>query len=322
VLLATSLRPAWPRLLLLLLLLAGALARAGLARAAELAEPAGLETRPVGPLAGGATFRLVYAAEEAEAARQVEALLPRAAEAAQRWAPLTAPVTITIHRDHQALESATRRLGFGWMRAWARYSALDLQAPRTWSAGRASDAQLAELLAHELTHCAMYQAAWSPRASAAEHKIPRWFREGMASVTAGEAEDLRAWPAGAATALGAAEPGDAEEAELQYRVAGEAFRLLLAGHGEAPLRGLLAGLGTGLGFAEAFRVHLGVSLPEFEAGVRQRLESAGSRPAAPSSSPASSVTPSPIPTEASALPSATSGRKAFSKPPPSSRSRV
>jgi hypothetical protein len=300
---------------------------------ASAAEPAPRpEERAEGVRAAGAAFTLVYGPEDVDVARQVEAVLARAAASAQRWSRLSAPVTITIHATHERLESATRRAGYGWMRAWARYAAVDLQSPRTWKAGRASDAQVAELLTHELTHCAMYQAGGSR--DPAGRRFPLWFREGMASVTAGEARPAGgADPAGPAAGLAGDLLHDAGAVDRQYQAAGELFQLLQDRFGEERIRRLLQGMGAGLGFPEAFRIHLGVSLPEFEAAVRQgasfgsmgTLGSSGSRPAAPSSSSspsASSVRPSPMRTSASGEPSATSGSMVFSQPPRSSASRV
>jgi hypothetical protein len=316
VLFCHSVRRAW---LAIPLIPALALARGALAEAAPLTAERTELVR-----VGDAVFTLVYGPGDDEAARQVEAGLTQAARAAQRWAPLSAPVTITIHATHELLESATHRAGYGWMRAWARYAAVDLQSPRTWSGGRASDAQVAELLTHELTHCAMYQAA--RRQGPRGRRIPLWFREGMASVTAGE--PLPAGPAGlaeTAAALGVEPAHDAGTVDRQYQAAGEVFRLLVARYGEDRIRRLLCALGAGLGFAEAFRAQIGVSLSEFEEAVLQRAGAAGSRPAAPSSSEASSelkVTPSPMATSVSALPSAVSGRSSFSQPPRSSATRV
>jgi hypothetical protein len=268
--------------------------------------------------AGGAVFELEYEPEDLEAARDVAASLERAALVAQRWGTLGAPVRITIHPTHERLESASHHLGYGWLRAFARSSALELQSPRTWTGGRASSEQLVTLLTHELTHCVMYQAGFSPRA-ARDRRIPLWFREGMASVTAGEAAAVE--PV-AAVALDPRESEDSRQADLQYEAAAQAFSHLLHRYGEARIRGVLERLSEGLGFAEAFEKSIGVPLVAFEADLSQGRASLGSRPAAPSSSPEVLVTPAPTSTSASALPSAASGRNGFVKPPRSSDSRV
>ena len=108
-----------------------------------------------------------------------------AVSAAERWGRILEPVVVTIHPTHQALEAAAHREGFPWLRAWARRASVDLQSPRTWSRGRASDAAMTQILAHELTHCVMYQWSALDR-SRLNRGIPLWFREGMASVTAGQ----------------------------------------------------------------------------------------------------------------------------------------
>ncbi len=50
--------------------------------------------------------------------------------------------------------------------------------------------QVTRLLEHELTHCLMFQRAGGPP-SDPQDRIPFWFREGMATVTAGEGAQ---WP--------------------------------------------------------------------------------------------------------------------------------
>ena len=115
--------------------------------------------RHLDALSSGSTdFVLRYGAQDEDVARQVRSALRAAVPVAERWGALPALVTITIHPTHEALEQAARRPGRAWLRAWARRESIELQSPRTWSRGSASEADLAELLSHELTHCAMYQA--------------------------------------------------------------------------------------------------------------------------------------------------------------------
>ncbi len=232
---------------------------------------------------GKAVFSLQYWPEDAETAEQVKGALQRAVPAAARWGKLSAPVLVTIHPTHQALETAVHREGYGWLRAWARYASVDLQSPRTWSFGRASDAEVAQLLAHELTHCVMYQSAasewtWSNRG------IPLWFREGMASVTAGQ-EHKRARPEAiwrfyadkaardaarpAGDPLTEPEPLYQSESELVYGTAHRAFRFLLDRYGEERIRLLIAGMGEGKGFREAFHQAMGIPLQAFEGDFKR-----------------------------------------------------
>jgi hypothetical protein len=220
---------------------------------------------------GGATFHLEYASEDADAARQVARALALAVPVAGRWGKLGQPVRITIHPTHRALEQAARRLGYAWLRAWARYASIDLQSPRTWSRGSASDAAMAQLLAHELTHCVMYQSAGSEEGWASR-RIPLWFREGMASVTAGEE--------GAAATAGARPPRPADtealaapaalyrdEAERVYSTARDAFRAVLRRAGDDGVRRVIAVMRAGRRFPEAFEQALGIPLEAFEADV-------------------------------------------------------
>jgi hypothetical protein len=61
-----------------------------------------------------------YAPVDDPAARQVERVLRSAVAHAERWARLSAPLTITIHATHAALEAAANRPDHPWLRAWAR----------------------------------------------------------------------------------------------------------------------------------------------------------------------------------------------------------
>jgi hypothetical protein len=244
--------------------------------------------------AGGAAFRVQYWPEDAAAARQVKGALAAAARRATRWGALSLPVLVTLHPSHAALEAAIHREGYGWLRAWARYATIDLQSPRTWSLAGGTDAEVMELLAHELTHCAMYQTAasewsWPGRG------IPLWFREGMASVAAGQ-EYKRARPeaiwrfyrdtAGSGDGLAAGglagelarpagdpltdpEPLYPGDSEVVYGTAHWAFRFLLDRYGEERVRRIVAGMGQGLPFGESFQAAIGIPAAGFEQDFRR-----------------------------------------------------
>ncbi len=238
---------------------------------------------------GNAVVRLQYGPEDAEAAEQVKVALERAVAVAERWGRLSAAVLVTIHPTHQALEAATHHEGYGWLRAWARYASVDLQSPRTWP--HASDAEVEQLLAHELTHCVMYQSVaseWGWRSRV----IPLWFREGMASVTAGQ-EQKRAQPEAIwrfyrdkAAGEGARPTGDPltepgslyqSDSELVYGTAHRAFHFLLDRYGEERVRRLIANMGEGHGFREAFQKAVGIPLQDFEGDFKRYVVSQGSR---------------------------------------------
>jgi hypothetical protein len=246
--------------------------------------------------AGGARFRILHGPEDAGAARQVARALAAAAPRAQRFAPLVAPVTFTIHPSHAALERAVSRPDHPWLRAWARRTAVDLQSPRTFGGLLgARDAAVVELLAHELVHCAMYQRIGGETTWMLP-EIPRWFSEGLASVAAGQghrrgtraelAAALRARLAtgGKPGAEPGAEPGarpgeggasgdpltppDAlqrDGAERVYAIGHHAVEFLLARHGDAAAVRVLDGLAAGLDFAAALEAATGTGPGAFAA---------------------------------------------------------
>ena len=180
-------------------------------------------------------------AEDARAAEQIREALPSAVAAAERFIPLPRSIVITVYPTHEALEAASHRANEPWMRAWARSDTIDLQSPRTWSRGHASDGQMRQLLAHELTHCALFQALGrDPHAAAG---VPAWFVEGMATTSAGQRF----------------EAGD------RYAAADRAFRSLVAAYGEDRVRALLLQMSKRGDFEQAFREIIGVSPAEFEA---------------------------------------------------------
>ncbi len=244
--------------------------------------------------ASGATFRLQYWPEDARSARQVREAIASGAPRALRWGALPTPVTVTIYPSHAALEEATHREGFSWLRAWARYASIDLQSPRTWSFFGASEREVNELVTHELTHCALYQAT-SDEWSWAYRGVPLWFREGMASVAAGQGhrraglDDLRRFyvdpPAGAgdgapgARGAGGAAPGAPDplanpeplyrgESDVVYGAAHWAFRFLLDRYGEGRVRGIARSMRGGRTFSEAFRAQIGLPVEDFEQDFR------------------------------------------------------
>ncbi len=244
--------------------------------------PGGQSARLETVRAGGGVFHLQYWPEDAQVAKQVKLTLGRSAAGAERWGAFSSPVLVTIHPTHEALEVATHREGQGWMLAWSRYASVDLQSPRTWSA---TDTELEQLLTHELTHCVMYQSVasqwtWQKRL------IPLWFREGMASVTAGQ-EHKRVAPGAitlfysrkaagesarsAGDPLTEPEPLYHSDPDLVYATADRAFHFLLERHGEERVRKLIASMGAGNGFRYAFRNAVGISLQEFEDAFRRSV---------------------------------------------------
>ncbi len=255
---------------------------------------------------GDAVFRIEFQPEDARAAREVAQALETAVSKAQRWGSLVAPVTIALHPTHGALEAAVRREGYAWLRAWAAYDRIDLQSPRTWSACAGRD-QVAELLAHEVTHCVMYQLAGT-ESSWAHKGIPLWFREGMATETAERGHrhvgpealwryyagasqrrsDDEASPGGSGGPGGAAEGNNAgarhggdplsnpgplyrTESAVVYDTAHLAFRFLVKRYGDDRVRAVLAAMGQGRLFGPAFQSAVGISAEAFEADFRRYI---------------------------------------------------
>lgn len=222
---------------------------------------------------GDAVVRLRYQPDDAQASLQVKEALARAVAAAQRWGRFLEPVVLTIHPTHEGLEAAAQRQGFPWMRAWARRTSVDLQSPRTWSQGRASDAAMTQILTHELTHCVMYQRI-AADGSRSTRGVPIWFLEGIASVTAGQ-RHAPPRPDGGPRSGEDGDPLAAPETLLRldaarvYATAHQAFQLLVERYGEDRVRRLIAGMGDGRSFPDAFLLAVGVAVQDFERDFRR-----------------------------------------------------
>jgi len=249
---------------------------------------------------GDARFRLRWGAGDDRAARQVLRALLAAAPRAERWGPLAHEVTVTLHRDHAALEAAVHRPGYDWLRAWARFQTVDLQSPRSWGLLGVPDRRIEELLAHELTHCAMYQRA-GDELTWMYKEIPRWFSEGIASVTAGQGyryggpEDLWTFYLSRLPGTGsgdgepgrsrarsrpAALPGDPivdpdpiyqEQSHVVYGAAHQAAEFLIRRYGEARVQRVLALMSEGKRFPAAFAEAIGITEAEFAADFRRYI---------------------------------------------------
>lgn len=220
------------------------------------------------------------AGSDGDAVRVSEALEDAALPLA-RWGGLTAPVTVYVLPNHEALERAVRRPGFDWLRAWARYDDILLQAPSTWAPDREA---LAQLLTHELTHCLMFQHSAGPD-DWTERRIPLWFREGMAIWTAGQRaayptlEDTAAWlqEHRDLDVFGDAEALSQTYARPVYGVAAHAFDFLVSRYGVATVKATLADMKGGHRFAEAFAATVGLSERQFQDDFRTYVRLKGFR---------------------------------------------
>jgi hypothetical protein len=213
---------------------------------------------------------------------RIEAALVSAASRAARWGSFRDGVTIRVLPDHEALEEAVDRRGYPWLRAWAFGSEILLQSPRTWTS---ADGELAELLAHELTHSLMYQRL-QPAFPWQADEPPLWFREGMASVTAEQGhrrlsiEELRRWTAANPGANLLRPPAKLyrDEKDAVYGAAHRAFELLLRTTGDEAIRELLRRASAGSPFPDAFRGATGHELSEFEGtAIRSGFDAAALR---------------------------------------------
>jgi hypothetical protein len=225
--------------------------------------------------APGMLFELSYTQPDgAEVARIGSGLLAAGPRIA-RWGTLRQGVRIRVYPDHESLERAVDRPGYEWLRGWAYPDEILLQSPRSWiePSRAALEQDLGELLAHELTHSLMYQLMTADEAWSAElEEPPLWFREGMASVTAGQGnrrlstEELAKWAA--------AHPGTdvlhpspemyRREKEAVYGAAHRAFDLLLGVAGDQAVRDIFRGVRAGARFGDAFKAATGHRLADFE----------------------------------------------------------
>ncbi|HET8732801.1 MAG TPA: hypothetical protein VFM45_03400 [Anaeromyxobacteraceae bacterium] len=210
-------------------------------------------------------------------AAQVAEALPAAIARVERWGALPRPIVVRIQPSAEALAASAGRPGDTWLRGWARRGSVEIQAPRTWSRGPASDGAVATLLTHELSHCLLFARLpgdWTRR------DVPPWFEEGMASYTAGERHDradaavLAPRTPGTASIPGAVATADPA---VLYGTADRAFRRLVALHGEASVRAILAELAAGRRFPAAFLAATGTPLVAFESALRRDLEASASR---------------------------------------------
>ena len=215
-------------------------------------------------------------ADAGEVGRLGSSLLAAIGEVA-RWGSLRGSVEVRVLEDHAALERVLSRPGHPWLRAWAYADLVLLQSPRTWEA-TFQPRDLLELLAHELTHVLMYQQlepddgppSWLTGVQPEEP--PLWFREGMASVTAGQGQkrlsplELRGW----LDSHPGKNPLDPDpelvrtEKEAVYSAAHRAFERLLERGGDQPVRDVLRGMRAGARFGDAFAAATGQQLAAFE----------------------------------------------------------
>lgn len=237
-------------------------------------------------------FMLAFSPGDGESMETVERAVHAASPRMARWGRLRVPVQVMILPDHWALEAATRRRGYGWLRAWARYDEVLIQAPRTWSLTGAKQSDVDELMLHELTHCLMYQRA-ADRDGWSRKGIPLWFREGMASVTAEQGyqwsalEDVARFYDGrpAEDPLGEPERLYREQRDIVYGTAHHAFFFLVRRYGESAVRKMLDIMFSGVGFREAFQASISLAVEDFVEDFRRYVRLRGYRGGRPAATP-------------------------------------
>ena len=216
------------------------------------------------------TFEVHFDLPDRGSAQDVRLALQRATPGLARWGRFEVPVSVHILSDHEALEQAVDREGYGWLRAWGRYDEVFIQSPATWGLLGASQESVDELVLHELAHCLMYQLA-ADRLGWTRKEIPLWFREGMASFTAGQAyrwpaletlaRVLRAHPG--VDILGASEALYRGRSEWVYGAAHHAFTFLIERYGTGSVNLVLRAMRSGETFPGAFEQAVGLSAEAF-----------------------------------------------------------
>ena len=244
------------------------------------------------------TIRLEFVEWNEETAELLRRVVPETAAVLERWGGLRDPVRITVVNSHWELEEMAGRPLPG-ISAWARRTQVILSDPRWWPlpahaqhdpalAGAIRETQVTMLLKHELTHSLMFQRAGRPP-DELEKRIPFWFREGMASLTAQEGAQ---WPPPESLSQWLARHPDADllrdgatlartNAPIAYGAAYHAFDFLVRRYGDATVLRILDGMRVRGSFPDAFRDAVGVSVESFSTDFRRYLGWRGFQPARP-----------------------------------------
>jgi hypothetical protein len=134
---------------------------------------------------------------------------------------------------------------------------------------------LADVLHHEIAHVLIYRAARG-------NDVPRWFNEGLASVSerVWNAEDRRqlAWALATGSRVRMSEVNDAfgagpGRAEAAYAIGSAFIRKLIDEHGIKTPATILAGIADGLPFDRAFERATGVRFADAERDFSQDVTS-------------------------------------------------
>ena len=229
--------------------------------------PLELTLRPVEAPQG---ITLSFYEQESSILPDVVAATKFALRVNEQWGRMKETMHLRLFPTHEALEEAIQ-LRLPWVKAWARYDEVWLRSPRTWRR-KMYQWPLTELITHEMNHLLMFQLCCT-RETWEKSRIPLWFREGMASVTAGQGhyrlslERLRSF---FLTPQGKQVMNDPEsryalqhhQSEL-YSLGHWMFDDLLAQAKHTKLKALFASMREGKSFVQAFRETLGMSVEKY-----------------------------------------------------------
>ena len=222
-------------------------------------------------------LRLSFYAKDQIVLPDIIAATKEAFRVNHRWGKLNTDLHIRIFPNHKTIEQAVMR-SYGWLRAWAMYDQIYLQSPLTWRA-RYYRIPLLELLVHEITHITMYQLcgdqhSWNTK------KIPLWFREGMASVTANQQYRRAKWSKikdiiynkriGKSLLKNPASYLKKEQ-PLVYSLGHWMFVVFLERWKDKGVRLILAKMRSGVSFKKAFKLTSGITPKTFKKYFRKRL---------------------------------------------------
>jgi hypothetical protein len=226
---------------------------------------------------------VIWSAEEAIESQRAERAITAASSNLARWGALDHRVQFYLLPSHLRLASAVGRFGYDWLHAWARYDEVYFQSPATWG-WTVSDAEVNELVLHELTHCLMYQRAATAETWVAK-EIPLWFREGMATWTANQAykfpslEDLARFyeTHPEADPILNPDPLYKESNDIVYAAAHHGFTFLIRRYQEQTVHRLLDAMREGRTFPEAFSAVTGITATAFATEFRRYISWRGFR---------------------------------------------
>ncbi len=235
-------------------------------------------------------FLLEFSDPDSTVVDRLSRALEDAGPSIGRWGELRSPVKLEVLPTHELLEEAVDRQGYDWLKAWARFDEVFLQSPRTWGLVGPAPAEVTELLTHELTHCMMYQQS-SDRLSWSQKEFPLWFREGMASYTAGQGyrwprlEELARFLESHPNEDPVRRPEDLykTESDMVYSAAHHAFTYLVQQYGESGVRAILHAMLPGPKFSEAFTQICGLRPDDFTAQFKRYVETRAFQSSGPTS---------------------------------------